>query len=90
MESLGQYIDMKAIRAMAKKNGVNVDDPELGQKVSDYRRNTHNEWVGAVHKSKADHYASLSLFDGGQKLSGIRAYRRIRPKQQRLLGRSTL
>lgn len=68
MESLGQYIDMKAIRAMAKKNGVNVDDPELGQKVSDYRRNTHNEWVGAVHKSKTDHYASLSLFDGEQKL----------------------
>lgn len=68
MESLGQYIDMKAVRAMAKKNGVNVDDPELSQKVSDYRRNTHNEWVGAVHKSKADHYASLSLFDGGQRL----------------------
>lgn len=69
MKSLGQYIDMKNVRDLAKKNGVDVDDPELSEKVEDYKKRIHTRWANSVSKSKADYYDSLSLFDGGQRLS---------------------
>lgn len=69
MESVNSYFDKEEIRELAKRNGVDLDNPNLKEQVDDYRKGVHQKWVNSVKKNKADRYASLSLYDGGQKVS---------------------
>lgn len=69
MEAIGSFINMKQVRELAKRNGANVDDPNLTDNVKDYRQGIYQTWVKSAKQNKNDYYNSLSLYDGGQKVS---------------------
>ena len=69
MEAIGSFINMKQVRELAKRNGANVDDPNLEEYVEDYKKSVYQKWVKSAKQNKNDYYNSLSLYDGGQKVS---------------------
>lgn len=68
-KSIGAYIDMKKVREIARRNGVDVDSPSIVQSVEEYRKTTEKGWNEAVEQKKKNELSSYSLFDGDQRVT---------------------